>query len=353
MLSFSEKNQSLLVRSKFWREQQEWESAFEACEGVTRITSENYGLLKSLLSSRDEPDTYLTTPNYYCYTGRNGLWVYQDGEEFIVLCWHPNTAGEILVFPQFICPTSDILFQLLDFIPVPPVGVRLARIGAGTNLAQDHRSGGARCVALRGCEETVLDWKYPVHILDTAKVAALVGGKYMHMRNRLRQLKGNKVEVVAFDAVAHSRALENLLHRWAKHNAAVEGEYAELYAPYDSLFSWSMEKESGLEGLMVFVDDTLQAVGLWDVCNPRRDTANLFVNFCNVTLPGLSELLIVKSCERLQANGVAYLNLGGSETPGLDNFKRKFDPAFSLDLRSYQVLIEDPCKRSVGDRAVA
>jgi len=172
-------------------------------------------------------------------------------------------------------------------------------------------------------------------------VSKLLGGKYMYIRNRIRQLEKKAVRILPFDGIQHSRSVENLLHHWATHNAANREEYEFLYAPYESVFSLATDPMSGLSGIMIFVDDKLQALGLWDVSNVYRETANLFVNFCNVGITGLSDLLMVKCCETLHNNGVGYLNLGGSESEGLDRFKRKYDPAVSINLSSLAVEIEE------------
>ena len=70
--------------------------------------------------------------------------------------------------------------------------------------------------------------------------------------------------------------------------------------------------------------------------NAQRKTANLYMNLCNTAYRGLPEFLIRATAEKLHANGIPFLNLGGSETAGLDRFKNKFAPAFSLALCSLE-----------------
>ncbi|MFC1771408.1 helix-turn-helix transcriptional regulator [Candidatus Margulisiibacteriota bacterium] len=58
-----------------------------------------------------------------------------------------------------------------------------------------------------------------------------------------------------------------------------------------------------------------------------QDTASLFANITlHQELPYLSEYLIVYVCKILEKAGYKYLNLGGSETSGLFQFKEKFLP---------------------------
>ncbi|MDD4616157.1 MAG: hypothetical protein PHW76_03450 [Alphaproteobacteria bacterium] len=326
-------------------DQRIWESKFEEIPGVSRIPENDFVCLRQLLASCEDTDSYLTSPAYYSFTGRNGLWVYERGGAFVLTCWHPNVLGQILIFPQLIKSETDLVTDLLNVIPEPAGGVRIARAKPSDIIEQKDLYFSNRHVSLERQEETVLDWKYPVRIFSTADVAALSGSRFMLVRNRVRQLKKYSVDVLPFDIINHSRALENLLHRWANYNATSRLEYELLYAPYEALFSHSIDKSSGLSGQMIFVDGVLQAVGLWDVSNSHRKTANVYVNFCNTKIPGLSEFSMVACCRTLHNQGIDYVNLGGSETKNLDAYKRKFAPAITIDLCSVDVRINGGYRR--------
>ncbi len=57
------------------------------------------------------------------------------------------------------------------------------------------------------------------------------------------------------------------------------------------------------------------------------DTTGLYANITlHQEFPYLSEYLIVYCCRLLKEKGYRYLNLGGSETAGLFQFKEKFSP---------------------------
>lgn len=332
-----------------------WERAFEAIPGVSRIPENDFTQLQQLLAPCDDKDSYLTSPMYYAFTGRRGLWTYQKDDAFILICEHPNVDGQILIFPQLLKADTDLIADLLTVMPKPPAGMRIARAKQDETGEQSDIHSDSRHVALIRCEENVLDWKYPVRILSTDDVASLSGHKFMKVRNHIRQLQKRSVEVLPFDAISHSRALERLLHRWANYNATNREEYNLLYAPYENLFSQSIEKPPGLAGLMTFVNGEMEAVSLWDISNHQRPTANVYVNFCNTEIRGLSEFSMVKCCETLRDEGIRFLNLGGSETESLDSYKKKFDPAFSIDLCSIDIKINDDfqyaLKRTVNPSA--
>jgi hypothetical protein len=78
---------------------EEWEESVSVLKRFIRLTEENRGLFFALLGKESDLDSYATSPVYYAFTGRKGLWLYQDGNSYVPLCWHPNVDGQILVFP--------------------------------------------------------------------------------------------------------------------------------------------------------------------------------------------------------------------------------------------------------------
>ncbi|MFY9287543.1 MAG: phosphatidylglycerol lysyltransferase domain-containing protein [Alphaproteobacteria bacterium] len=331
-----------------------WEKQLEAIPGIRRLSECDFDYLKNMLSKCDNPDSFLTSPNYFLFTGRQGLWIYERQDSFLLVCWHPNTTGRALIFPQINNDKNELLAKLLSVIPVAPKGIQIARVPQSTNKKTYAAVENRNLLLLERAEET-LDWQFPVHILSTQKVANTLGHEFMHIRNRLRQTHKYSVKTAPFDAIHHSRSIENLLHNWAQRNAENRSEYEQLYAPYETLFSSSMNSTFGLSGLMIYVENKLEAVALWDISNSQNKTANLFVNFCNVTIKGLSELLIVKSCEALSNQGIKFLNLGGSESAGLNRYKSKFAPATSLQLNSIELDFHsvEPVDNSIDVRAIA
>jgi hypothetical protein len=77
-----------------------WEQQVESLEQVERVGPDALDRLCALLKPENDIDSYVTSPTYYLFTGRKGRWIYRDGEAFVPFCWHPNVAGQVLVFPQ-------------------------------------------------------------------------------------------------------------------------------------------------------------------------------------------------------------------------------------------------------------
>ena len=308
-----------------------WQREFESLPNVRRIIDTNIELMRQMLAGYENVNSYLTSPNYYLFSGRNGLWAIEDIDALLLLCWHPNIPGKIIAFPQVKGNGNNLIDGLLASIPMPPNGLMVGRVQEKETPAYIKNLLTKSTAIFHAQKEDVLDWAYPVHILSTYKVSALSGQEFMYVRNRLRQLHKHSVKILPFDAIHHSRSMEYLLHRWVSQRAADQLEYENLYAPYEALFSMGINPLSELYGLMIYVDNQLEALGLWDISGSVRKTGNLFVNLCNTTIKGLSEFLIVKCCEMLYGQNIEHLNIGGSETEGLDNFKRKFHPQSALN----------------------
>lgn len=66
-------------------------------------------------------------------------------------------------------------------------------------------------------------------------------------------------------------------------------------------------------------------VGIFDLNHNKK---NYYSSYCSLTLreevPNLNDFITIYSCYQVQSNHAQYLNLGGSETLGLDSFKKKF-----------------------------
>jgi len=330
---------------------EEWEIEIELLKKFVRLTGENRGLFFALLGKRSDLDSYLTSPVYYALTGRKGLWIYQDGNTIVPLCWHPNVDGQILIFPPQGENNQDILKKLLTEIPVPPAGLRIARLkkeDLNSPLMQNAKGVLGRSVSLSFVEENVLDWRYPVRTLSTERVKNMQGSAFMRARNHLKQLEQHKISVVPLSTFYESQIIE-FAHRWARNRTNDPTEIKELISPYEEAMNLLKDEAFRLGGHIFFVDNCVQAVTMWEHPNNTLKIANAWVSLCNTKCKGLSEFVMKTTAEALWDIGVPYVNYGGSETKGLDDYKNKYVPAYSLDLCSVDVAIKgvDPVLRSL------
>lgn len=256
-----------------------------------------------------------------------------------------------------------------------------------------HLNGACKKWHFDTIREPVLDWKYPVYTLDTKKVAMATGSDMSDFRNNLNRFfekfpdsavdddflhRGKSMTDIPFDSKneAHLQALQNLAHRWAgnKARSSISPEYIALRSPYRWIEHALREGALDLDGVILFVNQREAAVVLWD--KPTTTTfadqkiADLFFNNLeqiesrNILLPsklrerkpiitvsspaavydsslffpgcehikGMSEFIQWSMCRTLAASGIDRVCIGGSETEGLDRFKRKMRPVESLDL---------------------
>ena len=330
-----------------------WEQHIEQLSNVARVTLTDYAQLKSYFQHYSDADTYLTSPAYYFFTGRNGLWTYSKGEQKILFCWHPNREGQVLIFPPVDNKATALLAELLQILPVPPSGLKLARMKAGTptdNLVQHLKSNGDRLIEFSIQREDVLDWRYPVRVLSTALVARTVGNKFRNVRKGLIHAQKHSIRKVALSLATQQQDLRQLLHEWASQSSKTKEEYADLYETYDSLFVMAAKATHAIDGLVYYVGDKIEAISLWETPSDTTNTANLYANFCNTSLDGLAEYTFVSICDVLSNKGIEMLNLGGSETSSLDFFKNKFRPAVSIDLCSIDIKLDALEKSSPKQR---
>lgn len=321
-----------------------WEQQIEDMPGVDRLNLSNYDVLKSYLEQYADSDSYLTSPTYFLFTGRKGLWSYSHDGYKVLFCWHPNCEGQILIFPPLDANALNLVAELLLVLPHPPLGIRLARVKAGfaqDNIIQHLEAVSERSIDCISLREEILDWHYPIRILSTSHVKAAKGNKFRNVRKGLIHAKQHNIEKRPLNLTIHREDVGKLLHRWASLVSKTKEEYADLYETYNSLFLLSLDQTHSVEGLVYYVNDKLEAISLWDISMGKVMTANLYANFCNTTLDGLAEYTIVSVCGALQDKGIDLLNMGGSETETLDFFKNKFRPAVSIELCSIDVKLDE------------
>ena len=324
-------------------EQEDWEYEISLLKRFVRVTEENRGLFFAFLSHESDMDSYLTSPVYYAMTGRKGLWLYQDGNSYVPLCWHPNIDGQILVFPPRGQRNPTILKKVLTEMPIPPAGVSLARIKNEEISLETFRnisSSVGRSISTSLIdEEPVLDWRFPVRILSTETVSKTEGRPFVKIRNCIKQMERHDISILPL-SVARTSLVVEFANRWAKRRSQNSIEIKELVAPYLEIMQLLHDDIFNVEGQMFLVDGVLQAVTMWEMPNTSMKVANVWMNLCNTEIRGLSEFVVKATSEELLARGVPYANYGGSETKGLDDYKKKFVPVFSPELKSIEVEIE-------------
>ncbi|QQR68356.1 MAG: hypothetical protein IPI58_05735 [Alphaproteobacteria bacterium] len=318
-----------------------WEEEFENLPNVFRVNrfSPDIRYVKEILeSAKDEEDSYLTSLAYYLFTGRDGLWGYGGVESLVLVSWHPNLRGRILIFPQLGNQQPNLIESLVQEMPPPPAGAQLARIKP-QNAPDAIRFLSDALPVWKGKAslqpEDILDWLYPAHVIDTRLVAEAKRSCLKGVRNNVNRLASLKPEVVGLQNIGHPDMLIHLARRWAYMRDPHRIE--ELIDPYQKLATMVFDQSLGLQGQAVLIDGKVEAFCVWDPPKNSRGMATGLATLHNPAISGLSDYQYNKMCATLARQGVGLLNLGGSETSGLDWFKRKFKPAHSYPLCSIDI----------------
>jgi hypothetical protein len=288
-------------------------------------------------------DSYLNAPLYYALTGRKGAWLHEGYGAALVVCQHPNVPDRLLVFPEMGEAGGKLAASVIARLEAPANGVQLARF---TDRDLDALKGAlagefnGAAIGIRKTEENTLDWRYPVHILDTKRVAALEGAAYARIRNKCRKVE-ETTETVPLDDPRALQMMRAAQKYWEgsmilRGRDRTSGTGEDLSGYYQALFTMIEASPDKFKGL-VFIRDG-RPVGFTVSDTPFEGTSNLLANLTDAAIPGIADFQIVATCRALAAAGTASLNFGGSETESLDQFKRKFMPHSSLEVHSAEVV---------------
>lgn len=275
--------------------------------------------LQFKLNKSASKDAYAKSAAYFALTGRNGLWIAQNEETTIILCRHPNIENEFLVFPPYGEKNSKFTLQVLNAVRLTGATVKLAR------FAEEDK------IFLNGneptrTEETVLDWAFDVHTIDTKAVSEHRGKVFQHIRTDLNKLSNESIRAFDLDFKSHREAVLKVAHLWSEEDPKVVEVYERLL---------NLDSKLPISGRIIFKDDLPVAFSIWEETNPEHGVANTYAMLANSSITGLSRYLIVDMCSVLQKRGFNSTCLGGSESEGLDQFKKLLRPINSLSLNSF------------------
>ncbi|MDD9901197.1 MAG: hypothetical protein OXT65_09490 [Alphaproteobacteria bacterium] len=306
---------------------------------VTKISMRDLPVLAARLASCNSEDPYLVSAAYYGFTGRNGLWTYEEeGKGFILFCRHPNIPDKTLIFPSVNPQGIDLTKNLLQNYFTPEDDLQLARLTPwDAEEAVTRLSWITQGYHFEVMDELFLDWLYPVHTLSTKKVTEHKGGAFNAFRGRLYQVDQSRIRVEELDIDKHYFDLLSLSMKWARDRA--DGQYTvkDMFEP--NLHILRMARKSGLDmrGTVIYMDDACVSFSIWEMPVDKSRPASSAMMLAHGPSKGLSELQQLERCRALQDAGVERVCIGGSETPGLDAHKKKMAPVESLALKSVSV----------------
>lgn len=315
-----------------------YEDLLVAVPHLRRITDSHHFDFFRALSTKYDPDSFLTSPVYYAVTARRGLWLYETASSFIPVCWHPNNPGQLLVFPIRDCHAD--LGRLLSVLPRPPDLLRVARVKSTEALMLVSSQFPAAAPTLRISvpeHERILDWSYPVRILSTQTVAAMHGPDYRYIRNHFKQIAGRRHSIEQLGH-HHLDDLADFVACCATRKSPSTSDARQRRDPYDVMMTLMDRATIAIDGFVTYIEGRIEGFTLWDVSNAAGAvTANRHVNLTNPSVRGIAEFQTVHMARQLCDQGILRMNVGGAETLTLDRFKSKFMPVRSIPLCSITV----------------
>lgn len=282
------------------------------------ITLDDTVYLQNLLAPFASDDPYAVSPAYLLYTGRHGLWVMQSGESLLFIARHPNIEGEYLAFP----PLGAEGLSLLRFAGREFPALKLARFPS-TPFG---------VLGFGQIEETILDWKHPIHTLCPNRVTDLKGPTFRTVRSKINHARrqGCRARPLRIKDEQHALALAL---PWSDRQAQALSR-AKLIEPHSAAFKLLADPNLDLDGLAFECGDRFVGYRIWErPRGPHRAASSIAALTCR-NHRGLSEFAMHTMAKHVAQQDGQELCVGGSETAGLDAFKRKFNPIRSVSLSS-------------------
>lgn len=292
--------------------------------------------LQRLLGLAKTDDIYARSSAYYGFTGRKGLSLISLGNDFAIAAAHPNNEQRRLLFH----PSGNLNPFLLSGY-INQVGKQV------TDIARVSEKDAVAFVQTAKqslpdwridlIDEDVLDWRYPVHTLDTSAIAAMSGSSFTDFRKNIHRAERLGLQSRAIKLPDDALILSRIVKRWANDAADRYGESEFLQDPYNFLLKNLVEFSPKIDGFIAFQGNDPIGFAMWQITDPEKgEAASLATVQCHPQ-KGVSEYLYREMGVRLLNEGIARVCIGGSETPGLDNFKLKMNPASSIVLKTIRL----------------
>lgn len=303
---------------------------------LIQITNDLIPLLTKTLERQKADDPFLSDLPYLLMTGRHGLWIYGDDTSMMIMARHPNRENIILLFPPFGDDLVGLIQQALSDPQVPKGTIRFARIPDKTCSTFIHylsHIGYAGTII----EEDVLDWTYPVHVLDTHRVLKHEGPEFKIFRNRLRAAQKIPSRTERIVPHFHHNDIMNIASRWATDGRKTGFTHEDLIGPVKEAIRLMQNPNLNIHGIIIYHNNQPSSYMIWSIPLGHEKIAvplvRVSIGHMN-GLKGTAEYSMFKTMEALAEDHIDYMYMGGSETAELDQFKRKLSPVASISLKS-------------------
>lgn len=298
---------------------------------LQRLTINNLvALQERLLSVSKRSDSYSQSASYYAMTGRKGLWLYSTDDTFMVIAAHPNSDDHLLLFPPMGKEPANLLNQVVRDNRIFAEHIQLARMGGQDQLLLAWAEASGK---FKTAPEELLDWKYPVHTISTQVLVERAGGKFREFRKGILRSQRDGLSAKPIQSPTDRASVLALVNAWAKNTVHEDYSKDDLVAPTRTIIDLMEKTNLPLHGLVVHKEEKPVGFMVWEETDPEAGVANSMCGM-GVEGKGISEFIYLSMAEILAGRGFDYVCDGGSETEGLDQFKRKMNPVKSVPLQS-------------------
>lgn len=287
-------------------------------------------------------DSYLHSLLYYQITGRKGAWMYKNDDAFLIVCQHPHEIQTLLVFCEVGDKQFDLTLSVLCQLYQSNHKIKLARYSMIDYEQLQNRMEKEPFSIIESLDivdECQMDWLYPIHIYDTKIVSDMDGAAYNRIRAKYKKVEKQDITFMPLNRQTAIRDMNAALKYWEGSMIANNKDTDDMAEFYERFFDLLRNYNGSYDGLLYLQGRKPLGFVVWDQINDTQ--ANSFINLADISVAGLSDFQTVTTCQTLRDRGIKYLNVGGSETENLDQFKLKFTPVKSLSLISVDVIYKD------------
>ncbi len=238
-------------------------------------------------------DSYNLSAPYYLLTGRKGLSIYSDDNAQLVVCRHPHVAERLMVFPET-GGNATLTLKVLGSLEIPKNGMQLSRYTDSDFLKLQNAQQGLsqmKHFVFTEQDENIMDWKYPVHILNTEKVSNLYGASYEKLRNKYNKVSNN-LTIIPISMEKALPAMRASLTYWAG-SMTFRGKETghDLVEFYNTLFKLIVSNPSSFDGFAVIYEGEPAGFTIWD--RPINGVSNGIAGLSHQDIAGMSEFQTV------------------------------------------------------------
>lgn len=298
--------------------------------GFSKITPRDKALFNNYFSK--EKHCYGNSFNYITQgmygIGKNNLgYKYQDKENLSAVCFYPRMGKEDEVLFYWIRPVGASIIKKIE---------KLSKY----ILDEFHTPIYVKKIFLKQYKELLLsgytdtsnypwykkiyseDDTFPEIILDCKKI---IDNKKRNkqVQNSIKYYKraNEQVNIKKITSLKDRTEAWEVVDKFFKQSiTSLEHNISTKYDYYNLIFNCKMRGYS-----MYLIKKGTQNLGLFDILKINDD---YYTSYCALMLrdkvANLNDFSVIYSCKKILDTGGKFLNLGGSETEGLNNFKLKF-----------------------------